>query len=260
MNRDAVGRGRDRDSWAVVAGSTGEFGREIALRLAEDGFSVVVCGRDSAGVRETRQLIEWAGGRAIEAVADLGDCAAVHRLIDKITRLLAGAPVEVLVNNAGEEVYGSIEDSFDLVFNRNVKAPLVLTGAFAPLMAERGRGVIVNVGDAGAFAGVQDGGQVQAAKAALIMLTKLWAAEYGPKGVRVNFVDLGHTFTSAQRRRAGDPGYPHGVPATGGEPVEVAEAIRFLVSSRATSIQGALLTMAGAADAAESYGCPSAPA
>ncbi|MFI6042550.1 SDR family NAD(P)-dependent oxidoreductase [Nocardia sp. NPDC051321] len=259
MSEDIVEDVRWRGSWAVVAGSTGGVGRETALRLAEDGYSIVVCGCDGAGAEETRKLIEWAGGRAVDLVVDLGDAAAVRRLIAEMIGLVGGAPVEVLVNNAGAADYGSAEDIFDTVFNRNVKAPLVLTGALAPLMAKRGRGAIVNVGGFGASVG--DGGQAQAAKAALIMLTRLWSAEYGPKGVRVNFVDPGHLFPSAQERRTElDPGYPHGVSAGAGGPVEVAETIRFLVSPRAAAIQGALLTMAGAVDAAESYGCPSAPA
>lgn len=257
MSEDIVEDVGGRGSWAVVAGSTGGVGRETALRLAEDGYSIVVCGRDGAGAEETRKLIEWAGGRAVDLVADLGDSAAVRGLIAETVEVVAGAPIDALVNNAGEADYGSAEDVFDTVFNRNVKAPLLFTGAFAPLMVERGRGAIVNVGGFGALAG---GGQVQAAKAALMMLTRLWAAEYGPKGVRVNFVDLGHAFTSAQERRAElDPGYVHGVPAGGDGPAEVAETIRFLVSPRAAAVQGALLTMAGAASAAESHGFPSAP-
>lgn len=221
MSRDAMGRSRDRDSWAVVAGSTGKVGREIALRLAEDGFSVVVCGHDGAGVRETRQLIEWTGGRAVEAVADLGDWAAVHRLIDEITRLLAGAPVEVLVNNAGEANYGSPEHVFDLAFDLNVKTPALLTGAFAPAMAARGRGAIVDVGGLDTATRPGDQTLIQAATAALNTLTTLWTAEYGPKGVRVNAVDPHHD---------NDPG-------------AVAEAIRFLVSPRAACIQGAVLAI-----------------
>ncbi|MFE9577073.1 SDR family NAD(P)-dependent oxidoreductase [Nocardia sp. NPDC006044] len=259
MSEDIAGDGRGRGAWAVVAGATGGVGRETALRLAEDGYSIVVCGRDGAGAEETRKLIEWTGGRAVDLVVDLGDIAAVRRLITETAGVVAGAPVEVLVNNAGEADYGSTGDLFDLVFNRNVKAPLVLTGAFAPLMVERGRGAIVNVGGFGALAG--DGGQVQAAKAALIMLTKVWAAEYGPDGVRVNFVDLGHASTAVRARRAElDPGCPHSVPPGGGGPVGIAEAIRFLVSPRAAGIQAALLAMTGVAGMAERLGCLSAPA
>ncbi|MFI6042545.1 SDR family NAD(P)-dependent oxidoreductase [Nocardia sp. NPDC051321] len=225
-------------SWAVVTGSTGGVGREVALRLAEDGYSIVVCGSD--GAKETRQLIEWAGGRAVDLAVDLGESAALRRFIAEIAGVVADAPVEVLVNNAGEADYGSTEDMFDTVFNRNVKAPLVLTAAFAPLMAERGRGAIVNVGGPGASAG--DAGQLQAAKAALMMLTRLWAEEYGPKGVRVNSVDPRYAPTRHGGRRA-----------------EVAEAIRFLVSPRATAIQGAVVTISAEAGAFDSGDCLSAP-
>ncbi|MFI6170710.1 SDR family NAD(P)-dependent oxidoreductase [Nocardia sp. NPDC051052] len=248
--------GRRRGPWAVVAGSAGGVGREIALRLAEDGYAVVVCGRDSAGVEETRKLIEWTGGLALDMVADLGDCAAVRRLATATVALLDGTPVEVLVNNAGEAEYGPSEDKFDAVFNPNVKAPLILTDAFAPLMAARGRGTIVNVAGLDASAGVGDQGLMQAARAALIRLTKMWMAEYGPKGVRVNTVDLGRPPTPADaRRQQPPPGYPGGAPASHGGPGAVAEAIRFLVATRAASI----VTMTAAAGGAESFGCPSAP-
>ncbi|MEV6558475.1 SDR family oxidoreductase [Nocardia sp. NPDC051756] len=248
-----------RGAWAVVAGSAGGVGRETALRLAADGYSIVACGCDGPGVEETRKLIEWAGGRAVDLVVDLGDSLAVRRLIAETVELVADAPVEVLVNNASVADHGSAEDRFDAVFNRNVKAPLVLTGAFAPLMAERGRGAIVNVGAFGALAG--DGGQVQAAKAALMALTRLWAAEYGPKGVRVNFVDPGCMFTQARPRRPElDPGCSHDMAADGDGPAEVAEAIRFLASPRAVAIRGALLTMAGTAGAGDGYGYLAAPA
>ncbi|MFD6253690.1 SDR family NAD(P)-dependent oxidoreductase [Nocardia sp. NPDC060256] len=235
--------GNRRGSWALVAGSTGGVGREVALRLADDGYSVVVCGCDGAGAAETRKLIEWAGGRAVDLVADLGDSVALRRVIAETAGVVADAPVEVLVNNAGELDGGSAGDMFDVVFNRNVKAPLVLTGAFAPLMAERGRGVIVNVGGPGVFAEVGDGGQVQAAKAALMMLTRLWATEYGPKGVRVNSVDP----RCALNRY-------------GSRPAEVAEAVRFLVSPRAAAIQGAVLTLGTEAGAYDTGGYLSAPA
>ncbi|MFI7000542.1 SDR family NAD(P)-dependent oxidoreductase [Nocardia sp. NPDC050175] len=235
MNRDIVGGGRRRGPWAVVAGSAGGAGREIAVRLAEDGYSVVVCGRDGADVRETRQLIEWAGGRAVEVVADLADSAAVHRLVTEIRRLLAGAPAEVLVTNAGAADFDSAADGLDMALDLYVKMPFLLTGAFAPAMAERGRGAIVNVFDGAT--GARDANAVRAAMAALMSLNGLWTAEYGPRGVRINSVQL--------------PG--------GGEPVATAEAVRFLVSPQAASVCGSILPLGAGAAAVDIHGRPLAP-
>ncbi len=87
----------------------------------------------------------------------------------------------------------------------------------------------------------------QAAKAALSMLTKSWTAEYGPRGVRVNSVDPGFILTRVnEHMRDMYGGYLQSVPAgRGGTADEVAEAIRFLVSPRASYIQGATLTVDG---------------
>ncbi|WP_433574975.1 SDR family NAD(P)-dependent oxidoreductase [Nocardia brasiliensis] len=247
MAEALVGDGRKRGGWAVVAGSAGGIGREAALRLAEDGYSVLACGDDGTGVAETCKLIEWSGGRAVDLVADFGDPVATARLIGEMTRLLSGVPVQVLVNNAGEVDYGSTEDVFDTVFHLNVRVPFLLAGALAPSMAARGVGAIVNVGGFGARVGLPDNGWARAARAALVELTRSWSAEYGPSGVRVNFVDPGDLFAPPRERRPGE------VPGGGSGPAEVAEAIRFLVSRRAAHVHCALLTMNGEAGVAERY-------
>ncbi|ASF06974.1 putative oxidoreductase [Nocardia brasiliensis NBRC 14402] len=245
MAEALVGDGRRRGEWAVIAGSSGGIGREAAVRLAEDGYSILACGGDGTGVTETCELIEWAGGRAVDLVADLRDPAAAPRLIGEMARLLSGVPVQVLVNNAGEVDYGSTEDVFDTVFNLNVRMPLLLAGALAPSMAARGAGAIVNVGGFGARAGKPDNGWARAARAALVELTRSWSAEYGPSGVRVNFVDPGDLFAPPGELRPGE------VSQGDSGPAEVAEAIRFLASRRAAHVHGALLTMNGEAGAAE---------
>ncbi|MEV6558466.1 SDR family NAD(P)-dependent oxidoreductase [Nocardia sp. NPDC051756] len=255
MSEAPVGDGRGPGGWAVVAGASGGVGRAVALRLAEDGYSVVVCGGDGAGVEETRSLIEWSGGRAMGLAADLGDPVVVRGVIGEVAGLLGRAPVGVLVNNAGEVDYGSAEDAFDVVFNLNVRVPLLLTGAFAPLMATRGAGAIVNVG---ARVGTPDKGQVQAAQAALVRLTRLWSVEYGPRGVRVNFVDPGDLLRPRRERHR--ERHSGGVPIGAGDPGEVAEVIRFLVSPRAAYVQGAVLTMNGAEAAPAATRRPWTPA
>ncbi|WP_434444733.1 SDR family NAD(P)-dependent oxidoreductase [Lentzea sp. E54] len=238
-------------SWAMVTGSTSGIGRVTALGLAEDGYSIVVCGRDKDRAAETRKLIESAGGRAFDLIADFSDPAAVRGLVAEVNEILDGDNLDVLVNNAGGGGFAPTEDTtdemFDTAFNLNVKAPYILTGAFAPAMARRGQGAIVNVGSLSTTMAAAGTSAFQAAKAALNMLTKSWTAEYGPRGVRVNSVDPGYILTPVnEHMREMYGGYLAGVPAgRGGKPEEVAEAIRFLVSLRASYIQGAVLTVDG---------------
>jgi NAD(P)-dependent dehydrogenase (short-subunit alcohol dehydrogenase family) len=87
------------------------------------------------------------------------------------------------------------EDDIDAVFAVNVKVPFVLVGELAPAMARRGQGAIVNVGTMAAEFGMPGMSLYGASKAALVLLTKAWAAEFGPRGVRVNAVNPGPTRT-----------------------------------------------------------------
>jgi NAD(P)-dependent dehydrogenase (short-subunit alcohol dehydrogenase family) len=239
----------------MVTGSTSGIGRETALLLAEDGYQILVCGRDRDRAAETRKMIVSAGGHAVDLVADLTDIAAVRRLIDETRQVLDGDPLDVLINNAGGGVFApteaTTENMFDDAFNLNVKAPYMLAGEFAPLMAERGRGAIVNVGSLGTRMAASGASAFQAAKAGLSMLTKSWTAEYGPRGVRVNSVDPGYILTRVNediRDMFGN--YLASLPAgRGGTPQEVAEVIRFLVSPQASYVQGAVLTVDGGKNA-----------
>ncbi len=110
-------------------------------------------------------------------------------LIARIRDAVDG-PLEVLVHNAGGGGFAPTESTpeemFDDAFNLHAKAPFILTGAFAPAMAERGRGAIVNVGSLSTSMAASGTCAFQASKAALSMMTRSWTAEYGPRGVRVN--------------------------------------------------------------------------
>lgn len=237
--------------WALVTGSTSGIGRETAVGLARDGYSVIVTGRNAQRAAAVRESIESDGGRAVDLVADLSDSGAVRGLVGRIRDVVGDAGLDVLVNNAGGGGFAPTEETseemFDAAFATHVKAPYLLVGAFAPGMAARGRGVIINVGSMSTAMAANGTSAFQASKGALSMLTKSWTAEYGPRGVRINSVDPGFVITPANEAyRDGYAGFLASLPAgRGAQPREIAEVIRFLISPRASYVQGATLAVDG---------------
>ncbi|MFC0509057.1 SDR family NAD(P)-dependent oxidoreductase [Micromonospora costi] len=234
---------------ALVTGGTSGIGRATALALAGRGAHVVISGRDETRGNEVVREIRTAGGRADFVVADLRDEASARSLAAR-ARELAG-PVDVLVNNAGIYPFGptelTTEQDFDAVYALNVKAPYFLVAALAPEMAKRGHGAIVNVSTMVAEFGSPGMALYGSSKAALVLLTKSWAAEYGPHGVRVNAVSPGPTRTSGTAPMGDDLDQlaaqaPAGRP---GSAEEVAEAIVYLASDRASFVHGAVLPVDG---------------
>jgi NAD(P)-dependent dehydrogenase (short-subunit alcohol dehydrogenase family) len=234
---------------ALVTGGNSGIGRATAIALARLGAHVVLTGRDAARGEQVVAEIRAAGGKADFVAATLRDGPSARALAAR-AQDLAG-PIDVLVNSAGVFPFGPTEQTseqdFDLVYDLNVKAPYFLVAALAPAMAERGRGAIVNVTTMVAEFGAAGMGLYGSSKAAMVLLTKSWAAEYGPRGVRVNAVSPGPTRTegTAVMGEALDElakGGPAGRPAA---PEEIAEGIVFLVTERASFVHGAVLPVDG---------------
>jgi NAD(P)-dependent dehydrogenase (short-subunit alcohol dehydrogenase family) len=237
-------------STALITGGTSGIGRAVANKLAQLGTYVLVVGRNAERGKRTVDEIRAAGGRADFISSDLRDVSSARTVAKKALELGNGH-VDILINNAGMFPFGPThemtEEVFDSVYSLNVKAPYFLVAELAPLMAKKGKGAIVNISTMVADYGAPGMSLYGSSKAAINLLTKAWAAEYGPKGVRVNAVSPGPTRTEGTdamgeglEQLAAQA--PAGRPATADE---IAEAIVFLATDRSSFIYGAKLAVDG---------------
>jgi len=228
---------------ALVTGATAGLGKAIALRLAQDGMRVIVVGRDAARGEAVVKEIEAEGGEASFIAADLSDPADIERLA------FEAGEVDVLVNNAGFSIWGPTEktsaEDFDAMFASNVRAPYLLVGAFAPAMATKGAGSIINISSMAGRIGLPNGAAYGATKAALASLAQGWTAEYSPRGVRVNAVAAGPIYTRPDARQLFDRLGATTALQRAAEPSEIAEVVAFLASPRASYVTGAIVAADG---------------
>jgi NAD(P)-dependent dehydrogenase (short-subunit alcohol dehydrogenase family) len=175
-----------KDQRVLVTGGTSGIGEATARAYAAAGADVVITGRDEQRGREIVDSLARDGARARFVRADLERMEDVQRLVGEV------GDVDVLVNDAGAFPVGATHEVergvFDATFAVNVRAPFFLTAALAPRMAANGGGAIVNISTMVASFGAPGMALYGSTKAALELLTKAWAAEYGPKGVRVNAI------------------------------------------------------------------------
>ena len=228
---------------ALVTGATSGIGRAVAMRLGADAMTVIVHGRDPDRGAATVKEVEAAGGKARFVAADLGDA-------DDVSRLAAEAgEADVLVNNGGFSWFGPTPQletaTFDALFASNVRAAYQLVAALAPGMATRGHGSILSLDSMAGHVGLAGSAAYGATKAALSAMTRAWAAEFSPAGVRVNAVAPGPVYTSGTSRERIEQ---LGATTLLGRPAqtdEIAEVIAFVVSDRASYLTGAVIPVDG---------------
>ena len=244
--------GRLQNKTALVTGSTSNIGRAIAEAFAAEGAHVVVSGRSRERGEHVVEGIRAAGGRAEFVEADLdGSADASRRLAERAGEALGGR-IDILVNNAGIYPSGTTtttdEKVFDHVYAVNVKAPFFLTATVAPGMARSGGGVIINLGSWIARLGIPVGALYSSTKGAMETLTRAWASEFGPQGVRVNAISPGVIVPRAAEGEEPHPGEAmmKGTPfGTVGTPEAIAHAAVWLAADESAFVHGTVVDVDG---------------
>jgi len=228
---------------ALVTGATSGIGRAATEQLAQHGADVIVHGRDAERGAEVVGAITADGGQARFAAANLGDPAELNDLAGQ------AADVDILVNNAGFSWLGPTEEidlaTFDQLMADNVRAPYFLVAALAPKMAARGGGSIINIGSMAGQIGMSGGAAYSATKGALASLTRSWAAEFSPAGVRVNAVASGPVYTAIQPDEVTEAIGATTIMSRAAQPGEIAEIVAFLASPKASYMTGAIVAADG---------------
>jgi NAD(P)-dependent dehydrogenase (short-subunit alcohol dehydrogenase family) len=234
---------------ALVTGATSGIGEAIAHAFAREGAQVVITGRNAQRGQALVDAIRSAGGSAHWVSADLTSRQDITKLVSQ-TQTAVGL-IDILVNNAGIFPMGDTaevdEATFDAAIATNVKAPFFLTAAIAPQMALRGSGKIINITTVVAHKGVAGTALYGATKAALMLLTKSWAAEYGPAGVNVNAIaphlvrtpGTEENLKSLEQIAGSLPARRYAMPD------EIAAAALYLASNEASFVHGVTLPVDG---------------
>ena len=236
---------------ALVTGATSNIGRAIALAFGAQGAHVVVSGRSAERGTLVVGQIRAAGGRADFVSANLDGSAKASADLATEARRVLGDRIDILVNNAGifprSTTATTDEATFDEVYAVNVKAPYFLTAAIAPVMAEAGQGAIINLGSWIARLGIASA-LYSSTKGAVETLTRAWAAEFGPAGVRVNAISPGVIRAQRPGRYDEHPAEAmmKGTPAgRTGTPEAIAHAAVYLASDESAFVNGTVIDVDG---------------
>jgi len=240
-----------RDKIALVTGAGRGIGRAIAIALAKEGASIVVNDVDDRLAEETANEVKAMGCKTLAIRADISSGFEVNRMVE--TTLRSFGRIDILVNNAG--IFSSVplesmsEDEWDRVMKVNLKGVFLCSQAVVKSMKKQRSGKIVNIGSLAAkVGGIFAGANYAASKAGVICLTKSLAKQLASYGINVNAVAPGVIETDMTKNWPKDvkEDFLRQIPlGRFGTPEEVADAVLFLVSDRASYVTGATIDVNG---------------
>ena len=242
---------RFADRPILISGAGRGLGEGIARHLATEGAILGVADIRGDTAQAVADAIAAEGGRAFAYEADCGSRAAFFGLAEQFAR--DAGPLRAVINNASVLVYEPIEavteDTLDRMLSAGLKSVFWGVQAFLAHRDEDETGNILNYSSPVAYRGRPNTGAYTTIKAGIAGLTKVLAGELGPRGVRVNAIAPGSVptpategFVSAEQYEARAKGIPL---RRNGTPMDVAQAVAFLMSDEASFINGAMLAVDG---------------
>ena len=254
-----------KDQVALITGSGRGIGRAIARLFSKEGAAVFVTARTEHELAKTSEEISRDGGRSAYLAGDLAEHTSCQRLISAARQKFGR--IDILVNNAGH--YGPVvpvedypPEEFDRVIAVHLRAAFLLTKLVLPEMYARKSGVILNISSLSAKSAFAWGSAYAAAKAGMLGLTRVTAAEAARKGVRVNAICPGPVTETAMSKELGATlagkmnvskeeqlaGFLNTILQGRGQTAEeIARAALFLCSDQSSAVTGQSINVDGGA-------------
>lgn len=240
---------------ALITGASRGIGLAIAERFVDEGAEVIIVSRKQDQLDEVAEQLRQRGGKAHPIAAHMGQLDAITALVNEIDK--RGLKVDVLVNNAGispphvESMVDTTEALWDKVMDVNLKGPFFLTAAIGKRMVAHGAGgAVINISTTSALMAQPEIAAYCISKAGLNMVTRTFARELGPQGIRVNAISCGVIKTAMGDHTLNDPQRYADMMKINplkrvGYPEEVASTALFLASSESSYSTGLILQVDG---------------